>query len=134
MDIERKDVQAQKPEAAVDAERTRNKKVYLPNVDIVEKKEAIVLYADMPGVDDKSVNITLEKNILTITGSVEVEHYKEYDLSFAEYGIGDYERAFTVSEGIDREKIEASVANGVLKLVLPKAEPMQPKKIEVRAS
>ncbi|HPL63887.1 MAG: Hsp20/alpha crystallin family protein [Syntrophales bacterium] len=134
MDIERKDVQAQKTEAPVDAERTRHKRVYLPNVDIVEKKDAIIVFADMPGVDEKSVNITLEKNVLTIGGSVEVEHYKGYDLSFAEYGIGDYERAFTVSEAIDREKIEASVSNGVLKLVLPKTEPMKPKKIEVRAS
>ena len=134
MDIERKDVQAQKTEAPVDAERTRHKRVYLPNVDIVAKKDAIIVFADMPGVDEKSVNITLEKNVLTIGGSVEVEHYKGYDLSFAEYGIGDYERAFTVSEAIDREKIEASVSNGVLKLVLPKTEPMKPKKIEVRAS
>ena len=131
---------AEKTELQIDstpkteAERTKNTKVYVPSVDIIEKKDAIVLLADMPGIDDKTVNITLDQNVLTIEGAVDIEHYKDKTLAYAEYGVGDYRRAFTLAEGIDRDKIEATVTNGVLKLVLPKAEAPKPKKIEVRAS
>ena len=88
----------------------------------------------MPGVDEKAINITLDKDVLTIEGSVGIEHYKDYSLAYAEYGVGDYRRAFTIADGIDRDRIEATVTNGVLRLVLPKAEEVKPKKIEVRAS
>ncbi|MFB3925594.1 MAG: Hsp20/alpha crystallin family protein [Syntrophales bacterium] len=131
---EKQELQTHKKEAPVEAERTRNRRVYIPSVDIIEKKDAIILLADMPGVDENAVNIVLDKNVLTISGTVEVDHHKGYDLSYAEYGVGDYERAFTLSEGIDQDKIEATVTNGVLRLILPKAEPLRPKKIEVKAS
>jgi HSP20 family molecular chaperone IbpA len=127
--MEKKELQVQ-----TEVERTRNKNVFVPQTDIMEKKDAIVLMADMPGVDDKTVNIVLEKNVLTIMGTVEVEPLTKYDLAYAEYGVGDYQRAFTLSEDIDQDKIEATVTNGVLKLILPKAKATLPKKIEVRAS
>ncbi len=115
-------------------EQTRVRRVYSPRVDIFEKDNAIVLLADMPGTDEKNINISLEKNILTITGEVDVEDRQGYQLEYAEYGIGDYSRSFTVSEDIDRDKIEATVKNGVLRLILPKAEAVKPRRIDVRAS
>lgn len=115
-------------------EQTRVRRVYSPRVDIFEKDNAIVLLADMPGTDEKNINISLEKNILTITGEVDVEHRHGYQLEYAEYGVGDYSRSFTVSEDIDRDKIEATVKNGVLRLTLPKAEAVKPRRIDVRAS
>ncbi len=114
-------------------ERTRPRKVFTPAVDILEKKDEIVVTADMPGVDERSVDITLEKNILTINGRVEPEIPEGYRLAFSEYGIGDYQRAFTISEEIDRDRIEASVKNGVLRLVLPKAAEAKTRKIAVSA-
>ncbi len=117
-----------------EAERTRNRPIYAPDVDIYEVEDAIILLADMPGSDDKSVNITLENNILTIFGAVEMEPYKDYTLEFAEYGIGDYQRAFTLSNAIDQSKIDASVKDGVLRLTLPKAESAKARKIAIRAS
>ena len=57
-----------------------------------------------------------------------------YQLEYAEYGVGDYSRSFTVSEDIDRDKIEATVKNGVLRLTLPKAEAVKARRIDVRAS
>jgi len=115
-------------------EQTRNRRVYSPRVDIFEKDNTIVLLADMPGTDETNINISLEKNILTITGEVDVQQRQGYQLEYAEYGVGDYSRSFTVSEDIDRDKIEATVKNGVLRLTLPKAEAAKPRRIDVRAS
>lgn len=120
--------------SAVETEGTRNRKVYVPRVDIYETKDAMVLIADMPGVDEKSVNITLERNVLTIRGQVAMEHYKGYSLGRAEYDLGDYERSFTLSDSMDGDRIDAAMKNGVLRLTLPKAEPAKAKKIAVKAA
>jgi HSP20 family molecular chaperone IbpA len=87
----------------------------------------------MPGVDEKSIDITLEKNVLTIYGTVEADIPENHNLFLSEYGIGDYQRVFTLSDEVDREKIQAIVNNGVLKLILPKAEAAKTKKIQVKA-
>ncbi|HPD56761.1 MAG TPA: Hsp20/alpha crystallin family protein [Smithellaceae bacterium] len=124
----------QKTENTAAAERIRNVKTFIPRVDIYETKEAIFLIADMPGVDEKTVDIELEKNILTITGRVEDGIGKDYSLIFSEYEVGDYERSFTLSDEIDRDKINATVKQGVLRLELPKAEKVKPKKIAIKAA
>jgi len=115
------------------AERTRAKRVYTPAVDIIEKNEDIFLIADMPGVDNDSVEVTLEKDTLTIYGRVEPEIPKGLRLTESEYGVGDYQRTFSLSDEIDREGIEASVKNGVLRLTLPKAEAVKTRRIPVKA-
>ena len=115
-------------------ERTRSGRVYTPAVDIYETNEAIVLVADMPGVDESSVDVTLEKNVLTIYGRVQPWQFEGHSLRYAEYGIGDYQRSFTISNQIDWEHIEGSVSNGVLRLTLPKRaqEPSGRVKIEIK--
>jgi HSP20 family molecular chaperone IbpA len=127
--------ETQKKEATTPegVERTRPEKVYLPAVDIIEKKDEIIVTADMPGVDERTVDITLEKNVLTIYGKVETEAPKGHRLVFSEYGIGDFHRAFTLSEEVDRERIQATAKNGVLRLILPKAAAAKSRKIEVKA-
>jgi HSP20 family molecular chaperone IbpA len=112
-------------------DRVNSARVYTPAVDIIEHSDDIVLLADMPGVDEKSVDLTLEKSLLTIHGRVEPEVHKEHHLVFSEYGTGDYERTFNLSEEIDREKITATVKDGVLMMVLPKAEKAKTKKIPI---
>jgi HSP20 family molecular chaperone IbpA len=97
-------------------------------------KDSLFLLADMPGVDEKTVDIELEKNVLTITGRVENGQVKDAALMYSEYEIGDYERVFTLSDQIDRDKIVATVKNGVLRLELPKAEEVKPKKIAIKAA
>jgi HSP20 family molecular chaperone IbpA len=128
------EAEKQEVETVDGAERTRARRAYVPRVDIYETGEAIVLLTDMPGVDEKSVDITLEKNVLTINGTVETETPDNYSLSYAEYESGDYERSFNLSNEIDREKIEATVKNGVLRLNLPKAAPAKTRKITVKGS
>jgi len=114
-------------------ERTRAGRIYNPDVDIIERRDDIVLIADMAGVDETSVDITIEKNVLSIYGKVEPQIPEKLRLAYAEYGLGDYQRVFTLSGEIDRERIQATVKNGVLKLVMPKAEAVKTRKIEVKA-
>lgn len=116
-----------------EAERTRAKPAFIPRVDIYETNDAVALIADMPGVDENSVDITLEKNVLTINGYIEPERPEGYSLAYAEYRVGDYQRSFNISNEIDQEKIEATMKDGVLHLHLPKAEPTT-KKIAVQSA
>ena len=128
--------QMQKKEAETpeSGERTRATRIYSPRVDIVERKDEIVVTADMPGVDEKTVDITLEKNVLTIYGKAEVSPPQGHRLHLAEYGLGDYQRVFTVSEEIDRDKIQGTVKNGVLTLVLPKAAAAKTRRIPIQGA
>ncbi len=133
-DLQVQEAQKQEVTTMSDAERTRARKAYVPRVDIYETANDIRVLADMPGVDENSVDITLEKNVLTINGYVEPEEPEAYRLAYAEYEVGDYQRSFTLSNEIDQDKIEAVVNNGVLNLRLPKAGPAKAKKITVKAA
>jgi HSP20 family protein len=133
MDDKTKDIQKQEMEKAERIERSRAAKIFNPDVDIVERKSDIVVIADMPGIDEASVDITLENNVLSIYGKVDWDVPDKLKLLHGEYGVGDYQRVFTLSGDVNREKIEATVNNGVLKIVLPKAEAAKTKKIAVRA-
>ncbi len=128
-----KEIQKKEAETPETGERTRATRIYLPQVDIIEHRDDIVVIADMPGVDEKSVDLTLEKNVLTIYGKVSTDIPKDHRLSMSEYGIGDYQRVFTLSDEVDRDKIQATVKNGVLKLVMPKAASAKTTKIPVKA-
>ena len=107
------------------------RKTYSPAVDIIETKNHILLTADMPGVDEKTVEVTIEKNLLTIHGMIDSTIHDNLQMESSEYGTGDYRRVFSLSDEIDRDNIKATVKNGLLKLVLPKAENARTKKIQV---
>ncbi|MDD4356543.1 MAG: Hsp20/alpha crystallin family protein [Smithellaceae bacterium] len=124
----------QKTQNVPATERIRNVKTFAPRVDIYENKESLFLLADMPGVDEKTVDIELEKNVLTIIGRVDNGRVNDATMMYSEYEIGDYERVFTLSDEIDRDKIVATVKNGVLRLELPKTEKVKPKKIVIKAT
>ena len=125
-----KEVQEQEK---IQVERTRSTNIYTPDVDILEKDDSIIVFADIPGASESSIDITLEKDVLSIYAKVESEVPEKHQLLRAEYGVGDYQRSFTLSNEIDREKIEATVKTGVLRLVLPKAKEAQTRKIIVQA-
>ena len=111
--------------------RSERRQLYTPAVDIFENETSFILYADVPGADEQSVDITLEKDVLTINAKVNEEIPTGSKLRYAEHGVGDYRRSFTLGDRIDRDKIEATVKNGVLKLVLPRIEPVV-RKIQIR--
>jgi HSP20 family molecular chaperone IbpA len=128
------DVEKQEAEVVEGTERTRAGKVYVPRADIIENEDAIVVVADMPGVDENSIDITLEKRVLSINGYVSPATPENFSLTYAEYGIGHFERKFTLSDEIDQDHIEATVKDGVLRLTLPKAGPAKTRRIEVRSA
>jgi len=113
-------------------ESTSGLPTFIPQVDIYEDKNGITVLADMPGVGKDGVSIDLHEDQLTINGKVALAGNKETFLH-KEYEVGNYFRQFTLSDAIDREKITAKMADGVLTLTLPKAEKAVPKKIEVTA-
>jgi HSP20 family protein len=118
---------------AAAGEGTRPGPVFIPAVDILENANEIIVLADMPGVESKTVDIDLKDNQLTITGKVDApEGGKEISL-YKEFNWGDYFRQFTLSNVIDQGKISAKMENGVLRLVLPKVEKAKPQKIKVAA-
>lgn len=126
--VEKKEV-----EVVEGTERTRPVKAYVPRADIYETNDQLVIVADMPGVDENSLDITLEKNILSIKGFIDFPTPENYSPAYAEYEVGDFERHFTLSNDFDWEKINAKLKNGVLYVYLPKAGPAQTKKITVNA-
>ncbi len=112
-------------------ERLGERRVYIPRADIYETPETIVLLIDMPGVGEKGVDITLEKNTLTVDGTVDAQGVPDHSLTYSEYIPGGYHRAFTVSAEFDADKIHATVKNGTVRLVLPKAETVKAQTITV---
>ncbi len=114
-------------------ERTKARKVYVPAVDILETDHSLLLVSEMPGVDEGGVDVTIEKNVLTIKGTVGDQVPEGYRLSYEEYGIGDYERSFTLPNEIDRDGVNATIKNGVLKLTLPKVKQAATRKVAVTA-
>lgn len=129
-------VTVKKPEGEVSrVERTRDRQTYMPNVDIIETPDAFVVLADVPGVSADGVDIRFEQGVLTLHGRVEPRQDEEHTCYLLrEYGVGDYLRSFQIGEGIDSEKIEASLKDGVMELRLPKSEACRPRKITVKAS
>jgi len=129
-----KQTQLQKKETSdvQSAERTRWGKIFSPAIDIIETADELKLYADMPGVDQTTIDITVDKDVLTIRGNVDAIPMEGYELIHQEYESGDYQRTFRLSDSVDQDKISAGYKKGVLELILPKAEKAKPKKIEVK--
>jgi HSP20 family protein len=112
---------------------TEQQAVYRPSVDILDSPSDVVLVADVPGVDESHLDVTLDKNLLTIRGRVEAPSFEGYTPVRTEYGVGDFERVFTVSDDVNRDAIEATVKDGVLQLTLPKTAQSARRKINVVA-
>lgn len=127
------ELEKQEAETTAEIEDTRNARTFVPRVDIYEKEDGIVLLADMPGVNEESVDITLEKNILTIVGYAERQAPENFEPAYSEYRFGNFKRTFALSDEVDRDQIQATVKNGVLRLVMPKAEAAKTRKITVKA-
>ena len=116
-----------------DAERASSRPVFRPRVDILDMQDAVVLLADLPGVAEDGADVTLEKNVLTIRGTVPPPEDDGLQEVATEYGIGDFERVFTLTDEIDRAAIEATMKDGVLRVRLPRAKEAASRKISVKA-
>ena len=127
------EVQKQEETPVEETERTRSRRTFVPKADIYETDKEIIVLADVPGANEKTVDIMLEKNVLSISAYIEPVIPSGFDIAYAEYEEGDYQRSFRLSDEIDRDKIEAVVNQGVLRLHLPKSKGARTKKIEVKA-
>jgi HSP20 family protein len=127
-----KELQLRGKQELTGKEQTRPGPVFVPSVDIFETEQEITLLADMPGVASDRVSIDLNEDQLTITGDIEAQGTEKERVLLREYQTGRFQRSFSVSDRIDQGKITASMSDGVLRLVLPKAEKAKPRKIEVK--
>lgn len=116
-------------------ERARDRRTYMPNVDIIETSDGFLVLADMPGVAPDAIDIQYEQGVLTINGRVDPRQDEDKtNYLLHEYGVGDFYRSFRLGEGIETDKIEARLKDGVMELHLPKSEACKPRKITVKAS
>lgn len=106
---------------------------WAPNVDIEEYADKFVLYADVPGVDPKSIDITLENGVLTLSGSREQAlEPKGVESRRLERHTGRFHRRFALPDTVDGESVSASGKHGVLEIVIPKRAQAQARKISVK--
>ncbi|MBI9048963.1 MAG: Hsp20/alpha crystallin family protein [Anaerolineaceae bacterium] len=127
MQIEKKEIMDQ------ELEQTRDRRVFSPFTDIYESDEEITLLVDLPGVNEKDIDVTLEKDMLTINANVEPTAMDGYSLAYAEYGVGDFHRKFRLTKMVDQDHINAVLKDGVLTIKLSKAKYAKTKKIAIQA-
>jgi HSP20 family molecular chaperone IbpA len=106
--------------------------VFAPRVDIAEVDDAMLLYVDLPGVKAEDVDVRFENRELQIRGKVTPAVPPRHFL-LQEYGVGDYYRAFSVTDDVDAENIRADLTDGVLTVLLPKAAALKQRRIKVNA-
>ncbi|ADO72078.1 Hsp20/alpha crystallin family protein [Stigmatella aurantiaca] len=108
---------------------------FVPAFEVRETKEAYIFKADLPGVDEKDIEVTLTGDRVSVSGKREREKREESERFYAyERSFGSFSRAFTLPEGVDGDNVRADLKNGVLTLTLPKRPEVQPKRIQVASS
>jgi HSP20 family molecular chaperone IbpA len=121
----------QKREVDKKQESTIPARAFLPSTDIFETDHALTVVLEMPGVDKNGVDVRVENDILTIEGRIDFSKYAGLQPVYTEYNIGNYTRSFQLPSQIEQEGISADLNDGVMRLVLPKAEKAKPRKINV---
>ena len=113
----------------VGREATRSQARYVtPPVDIVETEEGLTVVADVPGLDEKNLEISVDQGVLTLEGKAV---FGSGELLWREYTMDGYWRQFQLPDSFDASKAKAEVRHGVLTLHLPKAEAAKPRKIAI---
>jgi HSP20 family molecular chaperone IbpA len=114
-------------------EQVRPGRYYVPDVDIFEDKDGLKLWVDVPGANPEKVSVEVEDNTLTIQAELSLDEYESLSPVYTEYNVGHFLRRFTVppNAAIDSSRISAKFVDGVLEVVLPKAESAKPRRIAV---
>ena len=114
-------------------EETRSDEKYIrPAVNIIETDEGLVLTADIPGAAKETLDVNVEKGILTI--SAPAQHTLPGTSAYREFELANYYRQFSIPESLDHEKAKAEYVNGILTLRVPKAQTAKPKRIAVKVA
>jgi HSP20 family protein len=113
--------------------RAEDEGEWLPSLDVAETKNEIVVKAEVPGLDPKDIDISLSDGLLTIKGEKKQEREeKEEDYHLVERSYGTFTRSIGLPKEVQRDKINASYKNGVLKVVLPKSEEAKKKELKIK--
>lgn len=105
---------------------------WAPAVDIFETENELVMSAEVPGIDEKDIEIKLEDNTLTLKGERKFEkETKEENYHRIERSYGSFYRAFTLPNSVDLDKIHAEHENGILKITLPKRQEIKPRNVKI---
>jgi len=113
-------------------ETTIPARIFMPTTDIFENEESLTVVMEMPGVDGSKIDIQIENEVLSVEGRIDFSKYEMMQPIYTEYNIGHYRRRFTLSPSrIDQSRIKAEMKDGVLTLILPKAEQAKPRRISV---
>jgi HSP20 family protein len=118
----------------LETEGTRPGAAFRPDVDILEREDAFVIHADLPGADESSIDVRLDKGVLTLDARLARDPEAEANALHLEYRTGGYHREFRISEKIDAAAVNGKMKDGVLELVLPKTAQHQARRIEVKAA
>ena len=108
--------------------------IFIPPTDILEKGNMVIMLLDVPGADPASLDVTLDKRMLTMSARVTSSAPEGYAPAYGEFQNGTYERRFIFSDQMDGEHIEATLKDGLLRLTVPKAPETGAKKIAVSAA
>lgn len=125
--------EAQKVEQAERIENKAPRRAYVPAVDLIDSENEIHIVADVPGVAEGGIDLSLEKNILTLVAVPADGVIAGKKLIYSEYGVGEYRRTFALSEDIDKDNIVATLKNGVLRITLAKVKPAS-RKIQIASN
>jgi HSP20 family protein len=107
----------------------------LPTVDVAETDKDIEITAELPGLEEKDVQVNVADNILTIRGEKKAEkEQKDKNYRLVERSYGSFERSLELPEGVNADTIKATIDKGVLKVVVPRPVPAQVKKVEVKSA
>jgi len=106
--------------------------VMVPRADIYEGAKAVTVTVDLPGVERSNLEVTFERGELSILARREVSSVGAMKILHREFGAGSFHRNFSLADGLDAEKIDAQLRNGVLTLTIPRVKPVRPKKVEIR--
>jgi HSP20 family protein len=109
------------------------RETYTPPIDIHEGPDGLILEADLPGATEQGLQIQLEDNVLNLYAAIEPMAPQDARLIHEEYRQGDYRRSFILSDEVDRERITAELKNGVLRLLLPRADRARTRRIEIKS-
>ncbi len=116
------------------ATETRSQAALLPPVEVIEDAQGITLYADLPGVPKENLAVSVEGDTLTIEGEMALPAIEGLTPTHVELDTPRYRRVFTLSKELDASQVNAELAQGVLKLRIPKAAHAQPRRIEVQVA
>jgi HSP20 family protein len=121
----------QKREVEKAQESTTPMRAFLPVTDIYETEQALTLVMEMPGVGKDGLDVNVDSGVLTVEGRINFDKYDGLQPLYTEYNIGPYRRSFRLPSQINQDGITAEITDGVVTLVLPKAEEARPRRITI---